>query len=167
MPRPTGKISVSKTTITTKESIMLSATGDFDHVSWTTPNGRSTSTSISFSSSDPGRYDISLTSFSRKERKRAEDNITITVIEPPPGQLMVWTPNPNLAGAQIYVDGDYKGTITGFYPNGINNSPCGSAYCVTCQLSEGNHVVTASVGSFAGSGSVNIISNGCTKFYIN
>jgi hypothetical protein len=96
--------------------------------------------------------------------------VKITVKEalpPSDGQLMIWTPNPNLVGLQISIDGTHAGTITGYYPSGIGSNPCGSAYCVTTNLSPGSHVVTATIGPYSQNTSINVSSGNCTKFYFN
>lgn len=166
--KPMAKIDVDKTTIKTGEYLSLNGSGSkYDHLEWTLPDEKSTSTYVSFMKDEPGKYSIKLIAWSKRERHKDEEEITITVEEADPGELMVWTPNPNIVGFQIFVDTEYKGTISAYYPGGIGGNPCGSGGCVTTTLSAGSHTVTATNGSVTFNGTAHVISNGCAKFYVN
>ena len=171
-PNPTRiGINADKTSIRQNETARLSAEGDFDHLEWTLPDGQTrTSTSVNFSSLTTGEFDVYVKGFSRKEKFSDEASVRIVVTEsvapPPPadGQVMVWTADPDLMGVQIYFDGVYAGMLTGYYPGGIGSNPCGSAYCVTQTLSSGEHVLTASIGSYSNNFPVTVTSKQCLKF---
>jgi hypothetical protein len=79
---------------------------------------------------------------------------------PSTGQLMFWTSYSSLGNITVNIDGNYAGTISGWY----SSSPsCGATYGVTKDLSPGSHSFSATNGSKTWSGNYTVASGSCLK----
>lgn len=160
---PTASFTSDKETYVNGEIIKLKNTSQDGHSYKWTVTGSSTQITTKDAEvvlNGAGQYVVSLKVFSRNGNKSDEISKTFNVGKAT-GQVTFYTLDASLGPINVSVDGVPLGTITLYYST---NPGCSANGCVTANLEEGSHSLTATANGQTVTANIEVAPNTCNTF---